>query len=92
MNERFAGFSRSVAKCPKGTSARRLQIAADIGNGLVDQRTARFLTKLKFEEEDKAAGIEEYDKLKSELAACGDAGGVAPVPVEHGGPELGASQ
>jgi len=83
VNERFAGFSRSVPKCPKGTSPRRLQIAAAIGNGLVDRRTAGFITKLQLQDEDKAAGVEEYDRLMAEQKACDDIGAV-PVHVEPG--------
>ena len=56
VQERYAGVSRSVAKCPRGTSKRRLLIADQIGNRLVDPNGAALVANIMRENEDKAAG------------------------------------
>ena len=80
VNERFAGFGRSVPKCPKSTSARRLQIAAEIANGLVNPQNAGIVTKVMRDLEDEKAGVAEYERLKALAVECGD-GSNSPLPL-----------
>jgi len=83
VNERFAGFGRSVPRCPKSTSARRLQIAAEIANQLVSAQNAGLVTKVTRDLEDEQAGVPEYDVLKAVAIDCGDAPDSALPPEQQ---------